>query len=418
MIQNILLFEPKNRDDYYPFSILHPIWEMRIGALKLFERFKLEFPNSNLLYFGNSAQTQSFLKRNNEIRKNFIKGNLLAINSSVFPNNYFFTQINKTIAENINNSFIFTFDNEPCGIYLTEKDASKSDEFTRKELLADLNVNLFSKFPKIEFSQIKKLNYLFDAIYLNRESLIEDAKYFSDYNKIQSNSFFSILNPDNVFVGQDVTIMPNAVLDATDGPIIIDDEVTIMPQATILGPTYIGKNTIIKIGAKIYHNNSFGEWCKIGGEVEESIVQGYSNKQHEGFLGHSFLGEWVNLGADTNTSDLKNTYSNIKIRIENKEIDTKKTFLGLLCGDHTKSGINTMFTTGSVVGICGILVREWFLPNFIPSFSWGGGKNSPIYKVDKAIETARIVMKRRNKELTPEEEKLMKMEYERVLSLR
>jgi hypothetical protein len=126
----------------------------------------------------------------------------------------------------------------------------------------------------------------------------------------------------------------------------------------------------------------------------------------------------VNLGADTNTSDLKNTYTSIKINLEDREINTGKIFLGLLCGDHTKSGINTMFTTGTVAGICGILVREWFLPNSITSFSWGGAFNSPTYKLPKAIETARIVLNRRGKELTPEEEKLMKSEYERVISKR
>jgi hypothetical protein len=113
---------------------------------------------------------------------------------------------------------------------------------------------------------------------------------------------------------------------------------------------------------------------------------------------------------------LKNTYSNVKIRIEDREIDTEKMFLGLLCGDHTKSGINTMFTTGTVAGICGILVREWFLPNFIKSFSWGGANNSPAYKVNSAIETVKIVMKRRNRELTPEEEKLIRIEYANVIS--
>ena len=121
---------------------------------------------------------------------------------------------------------------------------------------------------------------------------------------------------------------------------------------------------------KIYGKTSIGETCKIGGEVENSIVHAYSNKQHDGYLGHSYLCEWVNLGADTNTSDLKNTYGEIKVNLENKEINTHRIFLGLLCGDHTKAGINTMFTTGTVAGIAGILVNEWFLPNTIPSFSW------------------------------------------------
>jgi UDP-N-acetylglucosamine diphosphorylase/glucosamine-1-phosphate N-acetyltransferase len=399
---------------------MHPVWEILIGTTKIYQKYERFFPNSNIIYNGRKEQTDSFFARTGIQRNWYKKGSILSLDASIYVNIEFFNKIISIISTKPEDSFILTSNNKPFGIYLSAKDAEKSEEFTRPDLLADLEVNIFSKFEKIDFDSIQIIEYLFDAIYLNSKAINDDIYFYNNFSKFNDNNFKQVcgINSKDIYLGKNVKILPNVVLDATDGPIIIDDEVTIMPQATILGPAYIGKNTIIKIGAKIYHNNSFGEWCKIGGEVEESIIQGYSNKQHEGFLGHSFLGEWVNLGADTNTSDLKNTYSNIKIRIENNEIDTKKTFLGLLCGDHTKSGINTMFTTGSVVGICGILVREWFLPNFIPSFSWGGGKNSPIYKVDKAIETARIVMKRRNKELTPEEEKLMKMEYERVLSLR
>jgi UDP-N-acetylglucosamine diphosphorylase/glucosamine-1-phosphate N-acetyltransferase len=187
-----------------------------------------------------------------------------------------------------------------------------------------------------------------------------------------------------------------------------------MSNTVIYGPCYIGKNSTIKPGAKIYPNTSIGEWCKVGGEVENSIFQAYSNKQHEGFLGHSFISEWVNLGADTNNSDLKNTYSNISMQLPHKLVNTNRIFLGLICGDHTKSGINSMFTTGTVSGLCGILVKEWFLPNYIKSYTWGGKTNSPIYKFEKAIETAKIVMLRRNKELCEEEIELLKLEYERV----
>jgi len=261
------------------------------------------------------------------------------------------------------------------------------------------------------------LNYLFDIFDIVGKIIKED--FAVECENLILNEFKGVylVNKNNIQISRTAQIAPNCVIDGTDGPVIIDENVRIMPQSTIIGPAYIGKNSIVKIGAKIYHNTAIGDWCKVGGEIENCVIQDYSNKQHEGFLGHSFLGEWVNFGADTNTSDLKNTYSNIKIRIERTEIDTGRMFLGTLCGDHTKTGINTMLTTGTVVGICGILVREWFLPNFIPSFSWGGAKDSPIYKVEKALETSRIVMKRRNKELLPEEEKLIRLEYERVISM-
>lgn len=222
-----------------------------------------------------------------------------------------------------------------------------------------------------------------------------------------------LINPEKIYLGGNVKIAPGSVIDASEGRVYLGDNVKVMPQATLIGPVAVGSYSTIKIGAKIYEDCSFGEWCKVGGEIENTIIQSYSNKQHEGFLGHSFISEWVNLGADTNNSDLKNTYGNIKIRMEDRIIDTERMFLGLLCGDHTKSSINAMFTTGSVAGICGIIVREWFMPNFIKSFTWGGKNDSPKYHLKKAIDTAKIVMGRRNKTLIDEEIELMKIEYEK-----
>jgi UDP-N-acetylglucosamine diphosphorylase/glucosamine-1-phosphate N-acetyltransferase len=190
-----------------------------------------------------------------------------------------------------------------------------------------------------------------------------------------------------------------------------------MPQSTIYGSCYIGCNTTIKVGAKIFSKTSIGPWCKVGGENENAIIQSYSNKQHDGYLGHSYLCEWVNIGAGSNTSDLKNTYGNIKVQLREKEINTERMFMGLLCGDHTKSAINTAFTTGTTAGICGILVADGFLPNVIPSFAWRGTKGCSQYKIDKALETAQIVMQRRNKKLLPEEIELIEQEYKIITNL-
>jgi len=419
-INNILLYEPNNTADFYPFSILHSIWEIRVGAFRIFEKYQFLFPDANVMYYGRKDHLASFYKRFGFESQNFHEGNLLALDCSLLPSQEFLTNMSKII-ETLDKSLIFTINKKAIGIYIASDDLNKTEEFSRPELISDLDIDLFAKFSRIELSNFTKLNYLYDAIYANGAALREDAHLRRMHNKLLAvNDYTGVYstNADEILLGKNVQIAPGCVLDASEGPIILDDNVKIMANAVILGPCYIGKNSIIKIGAKIYQDCSFGEWCKVGGEIENSIIQSYSNKQHEGFLGHSFLCEWVNLGADTNNSDLKNTYSNIKIRLENEEIDTGKMFLGLLCGDHTKTGINTMFTTGTVVGICGILVREWFLPNFIPSFSWGGGKNSPTYKVTSAIETAKIVLGRRNKELLPEEEKLIRNEYNKIISKR
>lgn len=416
-IKNLLLYEPKDVINFYPFSILHPIWNLRIGKYKIYQRFKNLFPDSNLRYFGRNEHLASFFSKYGIINNEFEKGNLLAINCSVLPTTDLLNDLTRIFDENQNGSFLFKYKGNIIGIYLTKEDFEKADEFSRSELLSNPEIDLFKKFPQFRLEKAIQLNYLFDVFDYVGSSINSDFQ--NEENLTISNKFEGVylINKDNIKISKSAHIAPNCVIDASEGAVIIDNDAKIMPQSTIIGPAYIGKNSIIKIGAKIYHNTAIGDWCKVGGEVENSILQDFVNKQHEGFLGHSFLGEWVNFGADTNTSDLKNTYSNIRIRFDRIDIDTNRMFLGTLCGDHTKTGINSMLTTGTVAGICGILVREWFLPNFIPSFSWGGAANSSIYKVDKAIETARIVMKRRNRELTAEEEKLIRMEYERVISM-
>jgi len=416
-INNLLLFEPKDTINFYPFSILHSIWNLRIGKYKIFERYGKLFKNSVISFFGRNEHLSAFLAKYQIQNSQFVKGNLLALNCTILPNNDLIADLQKIFDENQNGSFLIKYRGNMVGIYLTQQDFEKADEFSRPELLSNPEIDLFKKFPQYRLEKSSQLNYLFDIFDIVGKIIKED--FAVECENLILNEFEGVylVNKNNIQISRTAQIAPNCVIDGTDGPVIIDENVRIMPQSTIIGPAYIGKNSIVKIGAKIYHNTAIGDWCKVGGEIENCVIQDYSNKQHEGFLGHSFLGEWVNFGADTNTSDLKNTYSNIKIRIERTEIDTGRMFLGTLCGDHTKTGINTMLTTGTVVGICGILVREWFLPNFIPSFSWGGAKDSPIYKVEKALETSRIVMKRRNKELLPEEEKLIRLEYERVISM-
>jgi len=220
-----------------------------------------------------------------------------------------------------------------------------------------------------------------------------------------------ILNKDNVIIEEGAEIKPGVVLDAEEGPIYIGKNAKIMPNATIIGPAYIGDNTSIKIGAKIYENTSIGEYCKIGGEVEGSVIHSYSNKQHDGFLGHSYIMQWVNLGADTNNSDLKNNYGSVKVYINDKLIDSGSMFVGLFMGDHSKSSINTMFNTGSVIGVSCNIFGEGFPPKYVPSFCWGGKDTFTTYDIEKAIDVAKRVMKRRYKDFTEIEENLFRTTF-------
>jgi len=175
---------------------------------------------------------------------------------------------------------------------------------------------------------------------------------------------------------------------------------------------------MMKIGAKIYGGTSVGEMCKVGGEVEGTIIHGYTNKQHDGFLGHSYIGKRVNLGAGTNNSDLKNNYGRVKVFVDGDFVDSGRMFVGLTMGDHSTTGIHTMFNTGSVVGVCCNVFGAGFPPKFIPSFSWGGGKEFSEYDLPKGIETARRMMARRQVEMGKSYEKMLRDVYRKTAEYR
>lgn len=409
----VLLVEPAEADNFYPFSIMHPVWELRIGAQRMYEIYKNMF-NDNIYFNGRKLQLDSFLARNNILQNSMNSQNgFLAVSASIVPDKSFINQLNKYIVDlnKENKNAVFKYNSLIAAVYIN------INPNMHTHLHDDLGsiISNYKIDETIVLDNLKTIEYNWEAIDHCGKMIEEEYEHFENkLHKFSEFEYYGVLscNKDKILVGNDVKIAPGTVLDAGEGSIIIDDNVKIMPNSVIIGPVYIGRNSIIKVGAKIYGPCSIGETCKIGGEVEDSIIHAYSNKQHEGFLGHAYISEWVNLGADTNNSDLKNTYGEITMRLPNKEVKTGRSFLGLMCGDHTKSGINSMFTTGTTAGICGILVKEWFLPNFIPSFSWGGGKDSPVYKPSRAIETAKIVLNRRNKSLLDEEIALMNQEYE------
>ncbi|MBA3532164.1 MAG: GlmU family protein [Ardenticatenales bacterium] len=216
-----------------------------------------------------------------------------------------------------------------------------------------------------------------------------------------------LLSLSDIFIHPTAQVQPGVVLDATGGPILLEAGALVMANAVMQGPCYVGPKSTIKIGAKIYHGSTFGPHCKVGGEIEETIIHGYSNKQHDGFLGHAYLGEWCNLGADTNNSDLKNNYGSVSIWCEGDWRDTGSMFVGLLMGDHSKTGINSMLNTGTVVGISSNLFGGSLPPRLVPSFSWGGADGLSEYRLDKALETAEKVMARRKVVLSDAERRLL-----------
>jgi len=418
-IEQIILFEQDDAEWLYPFSIMHCSWEMRCGALRLFEKVQKQFPDSKILFSSTRKKhLLSFLKRIGCADQKIKRKNTLALFSHVLPDDTLWSRISDKFAkmnDDSDKATIFVGSGLPFAIYLPSSEMinpQNSDIDFFPKFITDFG----DRFDKIDIGEINIIRYLWDAIFYNAEAIKDDSRFFefndsSDYFKDKSIHY---IHSKSISIVKNVSIAPTVVIDAKDGPVIIGNNVKIMPQATIFGPCFIGDNSVIKVGAKIYEDTSIGEVCKVGGEVESTIIHSFSNKQHDGFLGHSYICEWVNLGADTNNSDLKNTYGDISVFLRDKQVDTGRMFMGLLCGDHSKSAINTAFNTGTVAGICGIFVHEGFLANNIPSFAWTGRKNSPIYKFDKAIEVAQKVVSRRNKELLPEEIELMKIEYEKI----
>ena len=391
----IILLEPNNCDDFYPFSETHCIWEIRCGALRIYDKIKAIFPNTNIAFNGRTKHIASFLKRENLQNQNKVQKDvpILLIYANVIVDANLVEQIKLHIEAK---------ENETSDLYFVNNKKNIIALFSHNQVF---DISSSANAEIIEIENARKLNYLWNVFDHQFNQIVNDISLINNLNQVNTELFQNVIfeNAKNIFLGENVKISSGVILDATDGPIIIDKEAHIMHGTVILGPCYIGEKTIIKIGAKIYQNCSFGRNCKIGGEIESSIFHSFSNKQHDGFLGHSYICDWVNLGANTNNSDLKNNYSNVKMRLPHKEVTTNQLFLGLFMGDHTKTAINTIFSTGTVVGASTMIATNTLLPKFIPSLKWIFGNIYENYMVEKAIQTAIIIMKRRNKALTDEE---------------
>ena len=223
----------------------------------------------------------------------------------------------------------------------------------------------------------------------------------------------NVLGKEDIFIEEGAKI-EFAILNADTGPIYIGKDTEIMENSVIRGPFALCDHSVLKISAKIYGPTTIGPYSKVGGEINNSVIFGYSNKAHDGFLGNSVIGEWCNLGADTNNSNLKNNYTEVKLwnYVNKRFIKSGLQFCGLIMGDHSKCGINTMFNTGTVVGVSANIFGSGFPRNFIPSFSWGGAGGFSTYSLNKALETAEKVMIRRDIKLDDIEKEIFENIFE------
>ena len=404
MIDSICIFEDQHYRQLVPLVYTRPVYDLRCGALTLRQKIQRAYPGVPVHLHTRNFLADLVRQQNPETVVNqvdrrgclFLNGRLLA---------------GKDLAKTIpldgpDMAYI-------CGDTVV---AARLSGTPIRGILPDtIEMMTFGTVQKTE-TPATLIGYPWDLINNNGPQLLSDftllAPAQSDRIKGTSYQGAHLIEPSNIVIGGGTKVKPGVVLDAENGPIYIGSNSTIFPNAVIEGPAYIGDRTLIKIGAKIYENTSIGEVCKVGGEVEASIIHSHSNKQHDGFLGHAYLGMWVNLGADTNNSDLKNNYSSVKVMIDGKTVDSGSMFMGLIMGDHSKSSINSMFNTGTVVGVSSNVFGSGFPPKDIPSFSWGGAESMETYEIEKALDVARRVMGRRKIELTKVEEQMLRTVFE------
>lgn len=375
---HIILFDGPERINLLPFTYTRPVAEIRVGILTLRQKWE------HFLGCSTSTATEDYLAKKWP-QKTTDKN--LFINPSFIPNAEVIQQI-KTLkpAEKL-------LWNEEVVAYLAEDEdvdleGFKSISFEGKLIHIQHSYHIFSK-------NAEAIEADFDELTKNRATAPIPDSVFT-------------VNEENIFIEKGAKLQ-HCSLNAAEGPIYIGKNAEIMEGSLIRGPFSLGNNSYLKLGAKIYGGTTIGPHCKVGGEVNNSVLIGYSNKGHDGFLGNSVLGEWCNIGADSNNSNLKNNYAEVRLWNYNEEcfVSTGLQFCGLMMGDHSKCGINTMFNTGTVVGVSANIFGSGFPRNFIPSFSWGGSSKLTTYKTQKAFEVAQKVMDRRDKQFTQDDRKML-----------
>ncbi len=249
-------------------------------------------------------------------------------------------------------------------------------------------------------------DYIWELIGWNEEAIVSDFIERHEPSQLKPAGPYHLVDDPNVWFGRGVTLGPGCVLDGSKGPVILADEAKIGANAVLEGPCYIGPHTQIFSHAYIKAGTSIGPMCKVGGEVSNSILLGYVNKAHEGFLGDSYVGEWVNLGAGTTTSNLKNTYGEISMRVDGAPMKTGRQFLGALIGDHSKSAIGTRFMTGTYVGYSCLVATSRHVPKYVPSFTFLTDEGAVPYRLDQAGQTMKSVFHRRQRNWTAADDQM------------
>ncbi|MBB1139981.1 GlmU family protein [Myroides sp. WP-1] len=378
---NYILFDGEVRNALLPFTFTRPVADIRVGILTIREKWE------KYLGYTTTTVTEEYLEAKFPMVE---AAQNIMINSAFLPNEKLVGLI-----QDLQPNQAISYQDDIVAFF-TEEEQEEID-FDEYEVLdyTDKLIKIAHKWDIFQFNDI--------AIRQDYTLLTEDRISEPIPSTVQ------VLGKEQVFI-EEGAVLNFVTLNATTGPIYIGRNTEIMEGAIIRGPFALCEGAQVKMGAKIYGATTIGPECRVGGEVSNSVMFGYTNKGHDGFLGNSVLGEWCNLGADTNNSNLKNNYAPVKLwnYQTNTTENTGLQFCGLMMGDHSKSGINTMFNTGTVVGVACSIFGGGFPKTFLPSFTWGGKDLDDVYDVDKAIATMKIVMSRRHVEWTPIEEDIIR----------
>jgi UDP-N-acetylglucosamine diphosphorylase/glucosamine-1-phosphate N-acetyltransferase len=388
---NYILFDSDVRNTLLPFTYTRPVADIRIGILTIREKWEKH------LGLTTTTITEEYLEEKYPMVE--MEENIL-INASFCPTEDLVEQV-KNLSKN---EAIFKGD-DVIAFYTAE-----SQE--------EVNFDAYSQIEfKDELIQIKNTWDIFTfngkAIQLDFDLITEGRTSEPIPEGVQ------FLNKENIFIEEGAEIV-FSTLNASEGPIYIGKDALVMESSSIRGPFAMCENAVLKMGAKIYKDTTIGPYSKVGGEISNSVIFGYSSKGHDGYLGNSVLGEWCNLGADTNTSNLKNNYAEVKLwdYESGRFAKTGLQFCGLLMGDHSKCGINTMFNTGTVVGVSVNIFGSGFPRNFIPSYSWGGAAGFTTFQMNKVCEVATAVMQRRSLVFDDKEKKILEHVFEETKQYR
>ncbi len=400
-----VLYEDGAHRFFGPLTLLRPEFDLRCGVLLLREKLERRRPGSRILLLPRPELADVVAEQHpGRGIEGLTDEPTLFLSGRVIVDDTLLDALGEIDGESI-----LTSGGTAVGALVAADAPARADALAEsRDDLSRLGIAATSEVPA------RVARFPWELVALTSEEITADAALISRFGEVEGTLHPSatLVEPSRIAVGEGSRVAAGAVIDATDGPVVIGRGVEILPNAVIIGPSAIGDGSRINACARIYGGTSIGERCKVGGEVEGSVFQGWSNKQHDGFLGHSYLGSWVNLGAATDNSDLKNNYGTVRVAIDGRTVDTCSTFVGATIGDHSKTAIGTKLNTGTVVGVFANVLATGFPPKSIPSFSWGTADGFVEHDLAKALETARRVMVRRNVELTMAMESLIVRVFE------